>query len=175
MKKTLLKAKTPLKSKTVLKTTPKRKRRDPNSIPVLRDKADEVFKRYVRIRDSEFIKGKWVGNCITCNREIVTLDLTGEKPKWFKNSQGGHFVSCGRLILRYEETNVNLQCAWCNAWRDKQAMITAYRKAIVNKYGDATLKWLLREAKKSHNFTKPELLEVIHDSTIELQWYLNHG
>ena len=64
-------------------------------------KIDKVFHEYIRRRDADNNTGYC--NCITC-----------KKPIHFTESDGGHFISRGRLATRYDERNVKAQCRKCN-------------------------------------------------------------
>ena len=64
-------------------------------------KIDKVFHEYIRRRDADNNTGYC--NCITCH-----------KPIHFTESDGGHFISRGRLATRYDERNVKAQCRKCN-------------------------------------------------------------
>lgn len=64
-------------------------------------KIDKVFHEYIRRRDADNNTGYC--NCITC-----------QKPIHFTESDGGHFISRGRLATRYDERNVKAQCRKCN-------------------------------------------------------------
>ena len=166
-----LKAKKPLRAKQTLKKGGKKKRNKPDSIPALRNKTDTLFSRYVRLRDSEFIDGQWVGDCITCDRKLVVINGEG---KWQQNAQWGHFIGRGNHWLRYSEENGNLQCAHCNAWRDKESMLEAYRSALDDKYGVGTYKRLKKEAKDNEKFNlkKSDYRQVIEDCNEQIKFYL---
>ena len=124
----MLKATKGLKKTTPLKATTKK--RPKQTIPELTKKADKAFSRYVRLRDSVYDGEKWVGTCITCTREMIVM----QEDKWRAGANLGHFIGRGCKELRYDEYNTNLQCAHCNAWRDKEDMLQAYRKGIKEKY-----------------------------------------
>jgi len=64
-------------------------------------KIDKVFHEYIRRRDADNNTGYC--NCITCQKRIH-----------FTESDGGHFISRGRLATRYDERNVKAQCRKCN-------------------------------------------------------------
>lgn len=127
--------------------------------------------QYVRLRDSSYTDSGWVGRCITCNRELTVLS---EEGKWRVGANLGHFIGRGCKELRYDEFNVNLQCAHCNAWRDKEDMLQAYRKGIVDKYGDRILKELKERAKITRTNSREELEQIIHDAQTELNHMLEH-
>ena len=74
------------------------------SIKILTNKADIIFSRYIRTRDSlqtTLSHDKCV--CITC-LEVVD------------NIQCWHFVSRASRSTRWEEKNANGQCPACNCW-----------------------------------------------------------
>lgn len=158
------------------KTSKPRKRLAPEqkSAQQLVKLADAQFSKYVRLRDSSFIDGAWVGECITCPKQLIVY----KEGKWSKNAQNGHMIGRGVHQLRYDEENCNLQCSHCNAWLDKDEMIERYRRAIDLKYGDNVYKSLKARSKAEgalKRLTKAELLQVIHDSKEQIDWYLTQG
>jgi hypothetical protein len=159
--------KTPLKTKTTLKKTTKK--RPKQTIPELTKKADAALSRYVRLRDSSFNGSEWVGKCITCERELTVLT---EEGRWKAGANLGHFIGRGCKELRYDEFNTNLQCAHCNAWLDKEEMLSKYRKGIQDKYGDSILKELKLRAKIVRTNSREELEQVLHDAKTELDHML---
>jgi len=159
--------KTELKKKTSLKATTKK--RPKQTIPDLTKKADTAFSKYVRLRDCLYTENGWEGECITCDKLLTVLTIDG---KWRAGANLGHFIGRGTKELRYDEYNCNLQCARCNAWRDKEDMQQAYRKGIVDKYGKETLKELKQRAKIIRTNSREELEQVIHDSKVELDYML---
>jgi len=162
-----LKAKTTLKAKKPLKAVSKPKKRktlQQKTAQELIKEADKWFSRYIRIRDAEYEDGAWVGECITCDRKLLVIDAND---KWIASSQNGHFITRGIHSLRFEELNCNLQCAHCNAWRDKEDMLERYRKALEKKYGAGTNKELKRlsQLENAHKrLPKQELLQIITDA-----------
>lgn len=182
MKQTALVAKTPLKAKTGLKqrkalqrvVKPKPRKRttlEQKTAQQLVKLADAIFSRYIRLRDSERQEdGSWIGNCVTCNRQLTVMTAEG---KWLNSAQNGHYVGRGNHELRYSELNCHLQCAHCNAWLDKVVMIERYTKAIIDLYGKDTLKEL-RDTPYRASSKKPELLAVISEAHTLVDWYLTH-
>lgn len=164
-----LRAKSPLRQKS----TRKPKKTKPTTIPSLIKKADGLFSRYVRLRDSQLDEstGKRVGICITCPRHLVVVDEDG---RWKKNAQNGHFIGRGSHFLRYNDKNNNLQCAFCNAWADKESMLEAYREALDNKYGTGTYSELKRLAHENNSYRlkREELGRIIHKTQIKIDHYL---
>jgi len=170
--------KKPLKQTTDLRPKKQPKPQSKPNRTKLRLDADEWFSKYVRLRDSERIGDKFVGQCITSGKEMTVCWYDEEKKKWrwTKGSNLGHFV--GRGIdggwhwLRYDEENCNLQSAYDNAWRDKESMISAYKKALDMKYGTGTAKKLIKAGKQHYSLTREDLEQVIHDSKEALAFYI---
>lgn len=134
------------------------------SIPHLIKLADHFFSKYIRLRDSEEIDKQRVGPCITCSRKLLVIDADG---KWKASAQNGHMIGRGVFTLRWDEENCNMQCAHCNAWLDKDEMITRYRKAVDLKYGDGVYQRLKHESTLDGAYKRPtrdELLTIIHDA-----------
>lgn len=161
----------PLKSKSLtLKPTKKRLKLEQKSAAQLTKVADTFFSRYIRLRDSDLVDGEWIGTCITCPRKMTIFS----EGKWIKGPQNGHMIGRGTHQLRFDEENCNLQCAHCNAWLDKDEMITRYRNAVDFKYGDGTYKRLKAESELEGALkrqTKPELLQIISDSKQQIEFY----
>ena len=69
------------------------------------------------------------------------------------------------MVTRFDEMNCHLQCAHCNAWRDKYDMTQAYAKAIEKRYGKGTVAELTELSKQdgAHRLPKKEeLLDIIY-------------
>lgn len=168
MRKKPLVGKKPLKAKTPLRATKTSTRRKKTKRQKLIEEADTLFSRAIRLRDSEFVDGAWQGKCITCPKIVLVVDANG---KWKAGSNIGHYITRGCWLLRYDEENCNLQCAHCNAWRDKVSMIEAYTEAVDLKYGTGTSKKLKQVSKHAFKVTIPFLEEIIHDAKEEIAWY----
>lgn len=141
---------------------------------VLVDHADDAFKRYVRLRDSVYQDGVFVGECITCNRKMEVCRWDGKQWRWNGAAQGGHYVSCGKFATRWDELNVNLQCAHCNAWLDKVEMIERYTKALKLKYGDDVPDDLKIQSKSDLRPTRQELRDLAKEYYTAYQFTLAH-
>jgi hypothetical protein len=96
---------------------PKKTKRKPTRKQVIA-KLDKIFSKYIRLRDSEL---GW-GRCITCN------ELT-------QTSKGhcGHFITRGKMNLRWDERNAHLQCCGCNTYRSGEQ--AKYLIALEGRYG----------------------------------------
>lgn len=159
-----LTAKKSLKVKSSVKTK--------NKKSLLVKKADAIFGHYIRLRDSELVNDKWVGTCIDCDKEIVNRYYDGEKWRWTKSGNVGHFYSRGYRDLRYDEVNCSLQSAHCNAWKDKETMQNDYKHAIALKYGEDSLKELRGLAVAKGYPSVEELEKIIKDYKVCLDFYL---
>ncbi len=81
----------------------------------------DIFNKWVRERDYGL-------PCISCGQPGGTRDA-------------GHFKSVGGYPeLRYEHTNVNSQCVFCN--QHKGGNIHEYRKGLKERYGQHVVDWL---------------------------------
>lgn len=172
--KTKLRAKKPLKAKTAIKQkADKPKKHKTPEITLLKRKADKLFSRYVRIRDSRWEKDGWYGKCITCSKQGKIAWLDGNKLRMVAGWDAGHYISRGNWYLRFEEMNVNLQCKYhCNKW--KSGNIEKYKTEIDLKYGDGIRLELDSLAQKNKNYTpsKERLREIIHDSDEQIRFYV---
>lgn len=76
------------------------------------------------------------------------------------NQAGHYFPVKGFSIVRYDEVNVNLQCAACNLY--KHGNPQEYRLGLVRKYGEDTVKELEERAiRKVYKYSRTELEEII--------------
>lgn len=116
--------------------------------------ADKHFSLAIRLRDTT---DGW-GDCITCGNRLNVKQL-----------HAGHFQSRRHSSTRYDEENVNAQCAGCNTFRAGEQY--KYGLALDDKYGRGTAKKLAKKAQEYHKFTDDELLEIIHDSKEQIKFY----
>ena len=94
-------------------------------------KLDDVFQMVIRYRDNF--------TCITCGKKFPK----GER----QHCHAGHYVSRGVYATRWDEENVNCQCAGCNL---KQSLadvevIHRYEVALEQKYGRGTVNRILEK------------------------------
>lgn len=92
------------------------------SLARLKKKLDEVFARYIRQRDDFWGSGK---------------------PK--EQMHAGHFYARTFTAVRWDERNVNGQCAGCNTF--KHGNLLEYRKGMILKYGQE----VVDELERLHN------------------------
>lgn len=124
----------------------------------LKKRADAIFSKYIRYRDSTKRPDGYYATCITCGVE---------KP--VKEIQNGHFVSRSCTKLRYDEQNCNAQCVSCNMFKGGEQYL--YSKAIDMKYGDGTAEKLHSQRHISHKLTVTELEQIIKDATEQVKEY----
>lgn len=118
----------------------RKKKRDPNSLPVLLKEAERVFNAWIRNRDRDL-------GCISCGKPITEA--------------GHYFPVKGHSALRFHEHNVNGQESYCN--KHLHGNQAYYRIGLVAKIGEEKVLELealaaKREVKK---WSRSELLEII--------------
>lgn len=137
-----------------LKSEPKKKRL--KTIPVLRKQADKNFSLYIRLRDSD---KEGYGNCITC----------GVK-KHYKDAHAGHFMSRRFPGTRWDELNVNLQCAGCNLFGSGEQY--KYGIALEDKYGKGTAEKLQKKSQEYFKVRRDFLEDIIREAKEQIDFYL---
>ena len=117
------------------------------SLKCLRAKADDVFQTAIRWRD-DF-------TCITCGAKFPK----GERTRL----HAGHYISRKNKSTRWDEENVNAQCAACNL---KQSLadvevIHRYETALKAKYGEDVLERLFQKKHQTFKVTRAFLEDII--------------
>ena len=108
------------------------------SLPQLLKKAQEVFNKWIRIRDKD--KG-----CISCGAQV---------------DHAGHYYSQGHhSALRYNEVNTNGQCLRCNNFL--HGNLINYRIGLIKRYGEQKVMLLEISANKVKKWSRCELLAII--------------
>lgn len=142
----------------IKKRKPPRKLEDKTALEI-RKEADKWFSRYIRLRDSQHRGDGWYGTCVTCSKHGLVMDNAG---KWANGWNAGHFVTRGKLVVRFNEKNVHLQCAYrCNNM--KSGEYEKHRIAINHMYEKNTAEQLEQYARDNqyHKLFKHELLELV--------------
>lgn len=129
-----------------------------NPIPALRHKADQLFSKAIRYRDGELRGDIWWCLCITCDTW---------KPMGIMHA--GHFMSRRFPSTRWDEENVNAQCAGCNMFGGGEQY--KYSLALDIKYGDGTAEKLALQAQEYFKVTRQFLEQVISDAQAEIKFY----
>jgi hypothetical protein len=111
------------------------------TLPKLLEKTQKVVNFYIRKRDEGL-------PCISCGS--------------YSANQAGHWISVRQSsALRFNEWNINLQCAACNCYKHgNQAM---YRIGLVERIGEKAVKELEYEAvhNRVKKWTRDELFEIM--------------
>ena len=132
-------------------------------LPKLVNKADKVFSRYVRDRDT--VDGLYIQNeeglSIPCGYCFTCFKVTPVEGKG--TGDAGHFIKRSCKTLRYDEENVNLQCTRCNHFLSGND--GRYAVQLDAKYGKGTAKRLHGEEdayrRDGYKFTRDELSGLI--------------
>ena len=96
------------------------------------EKSLSWWAKQVQDKCNEFIRLRDDGQpCISCGNTNPNIKY-----------DAGHYISVGASkFLRYEPTNIHLQCSSsCNVHKSSNAI--KYRKALVKKYGAEHVEWL---------------------------------
>lgn len=109
-------------------------------LPKLVKKLDDVFQTVIRYRDNF--------TCITCGAKFNK----GEKTQL----HAGHYISRGIYATRWDEENVNAQCAACNL---KQSLadvetIHRYEQQLKLKYGADVIERLFQKKHEPFKLTR---------------------
>jgi hypothetical protein len=133
-----------VKKKPIKRKAVKKVKRAP-TVASLTKKAQVVFNRYIRERDSS--NGYFV--CIACGSEHPVAKMNA-----------GHYVPVkNSSLLRFNELNVNGECVSCNLF--DQFHLVGYRKRLVDKIGADAVSWLDMQARVTHKWSRHELEEII--------------
>jgi len=108
-------------------------------------KLDAVFSQYIRRR---YADKNGLAQCVTC----------GKKDHW-KKLQAGHFISRKHYSTRWDETNVQVQCAGCNVFRYGEAYL--FSLWLDTNIGEGTSMSLLEQSKRIAKISSYELTELI--------------
>lgn len=120
-------------------------------------KLDDVFQMCIRYRDNF--------TCITCDKKF----RRGERTEL----HAGHYISRGNYSTRWDEENVNAQCAGCNLKQSRgDAWIWhRYETELKLKYGEDVIDRLFKKKHSVFKITTPWLKEQIDYYTKALKEY----
>lgn len=138
-----LKAKALLTKAKEKKAKMRQKRAD--SFSKLRDTLDQVFSKFIRLRDTDC---DGVGFCIDC----------GERMEWHE-LDNGHFIGRDRLITRWDEQNCAAQKSSCNRFHSGRQF--EFGLALDQRYGPDTAKDILQRSYTIVKYPTIELKEMI--------------
>ena len=116
-----------------------------DTIPKLTAKAQKVFNKAIRERDSQ--DGYFT--CISCGRTLTTDQM-----------DCGHFVPVkNSSFLRFNEYNCSGECKRCNGFDEFH--LIGYRKNLINKIGQDMVDWLEENQRTIKKWTRTELEDLI--------------
>ena len=108
-------------------------------------KLDAVFSEYIRRR---YADRNGLAQCVTCHK----------KDHW-KKLQAGHFISRKHYSTRWDEINVQVQCAGCNVFRyGEQYLFSLWLDSNI---GEGTAELLLQQSKQINKISSYELEALI--------------
>jgi hypothetical protein len=116
-----------------------------DTIPKLTAKAQKVFNKYVRERDSE--NGYFT--CISCGKTLPIEQMNA-----------GHYIpQKNSSLLRFNEYNVHGECISDNGFNEFH--LINYRKNLINKIGQEMVDWLEENQRTIKKWQRSELEEII--------------
>lgn len=116
------------------------------TLPKLTQKAQTVFNKYIRERDSK--DGYFT--CISCFRTLPTDQM-----------DAGHYVPVkGGSFLRFNEWNVNGECKRCNGFDEFH--LIGYRKHLLLKIGEPAVRYLEEHRNMIYKWSRTELNDLIN-------------
>lgn len=106
------------------------------SLSTLKGELQDLFNKFIRLRDTKYDKGTQYFVCISCNH-----------PKPLTEMNAGHYWPVGgNESVRYDEDNVHGQCIHCNHF--KHGNEKEYRPNLIKKIGQS--KFDLLEIKRNN-------------------------
>lgn len=115
------------------------------SLSVLKGELQDIFNKYIRLRDTQYSNGKAFFVCISCGH-----------PKGIEEMHAGHYHPVGgNESVRYDEDNVHGQCLHCNFY--KHGNDKGYMPRLIKKIGQKRFDIL--EIKR-HNRSKMMAFEI---------------
>ena len=114
----------------------------------LKAKLDKLFSEYIRKRDSDH---RGICKCISCGKEAEAFG---------GSTHAGHLFSRRYLATRFDEKNVNSQCAYCNTFLNGNQYLAS--KGVDKKWGEGTVDEL-----ESRIHTTVKLSRVDYEEAIE--------
>ena len=134
-------------------------KRKPPTIAQEVEKAAVLLQRLVRLKAAD---ENGYCTCVTC----------GVIKKWNDEMQGGHFFERGRTATKLMVENVHPQCSGCNAFKMKTTGgVLAYRRYMVDMYGEDGLDDLEAESRKVKKYTRAEVEDIAADFKAQIKFH----
>ncbi len=94
-----------------------------NNRTLIEERYADIFQTYIRWRDG------W--KCITCSRSV-----SPDNPYAKQIIHAGHYIDRWNKSVKFNEFNVNCQCAICNQKEhNDKSYKEVYKQALIKKYG----------------------------------------
>jgi hypothetical protein len=120
------------------------------SLPKLLGKTQKIFNAWIRNRD----QSDGYFTCISCSKTLRVEKMNA-----------GHYVAQkGGSFLRFNEWNVNGECAGCNAFDGSH--IIGYRYNLLDKIGTEAVEFLEKNRNVVYKWSISELEEIIKKYTL---------
>ena len=144
----------------------KRKAKKVLSLKSLDAKLWRIFSRFIRLRDAT---KAGVTFCISCGELISVFYYEYEKVKFNQQCHAGHYYNRGSnyRALKYDEKNVNAQCAHCNKYLEGNKQ--GYEKGLIKKYGESVLGYLDLKKRNQTSLNRFVLESLIRHYEIEVK------
>ena len=123
------------------------------------EKAAVLLQKLVRLKAAD---DDGYCTCVTC----------GVINKWNIEMQGGHFFERGRTATKLMVENVHPQCSGCNAFKMKTTGgVLAYRRYMVDMYGEDGLDHLEAESRKIKKYNRTEVEDIKTDFKEQIKFH----
>lgn len=119
----------------------------------LTEKLDQVFSRFIRLRDA---REDGTFQCISCGR-ILPLE----------KAQCGHYFSRAKMSTRWDEENCSAECCACNLFRSDH--LDGYHKNLVKKIGQQAFDLLTLRAHSTKKWSSFEKTALINHYKVEVE------
>jgi hypothetical protein len=116
---------------------------------------DEVFSRYIRLRDSQAYGFKYF-KCISCG-----------KIKPFGMMDCGHYFSRTHMATRFSEYNAHGECSYCNRFCSDH--LVGYHDNLIRKIGQDMYNRLVWQHNEAKHWTEFELKEMIKHYQLKIK------
>jgi hypothetical protein len=114
------------------------------TLPKLLKEAERVFNTWIRNRDRK----EDYFHCINCGHVKRVDEL-----------QAGHLIPVNKSsFLRFNEFNVNGECAGCNCYDDAKV---SYTMNLIKKIGHEKVQWLIDNKRSGYKWSRDELETLI--------------
>ena len=129
-----------------------------NNLNKLLDRVKRNCNKYIQLRDLIISNGEIIAKCISCNR-IWLINNSYD----LKNFHAGHYFNDNDYkSVRFDEININGQCAKCNtpAPKGMSGNLSNYQIGLIKKVGQKEFDELVKRKDQIKKFGYKELEEL---------------